>query len=156
MAKAVARIEATTHVEAPPEAVWAALVDWENQPRWMVDARSAVVLSPQREGSGVVLRCRTDILGGIVVTDDLTVTDWDKPRMLGVRHLGALIRGVGTFELSSTPHGTCVVWWEEAAVPLGGVGDALATALAVPGLQRVFRRSLAALKRICESDSVGP
>ncbi len=146
----MARIEAQTHIEAPIKHVWARLVDWERQAEWMVDARSVTVLTPHREGSGVEIRCPTRILG-VVVNDDMAVTEWHPPRVLGVRHLGRLIRGVGAFELDETAYGTRVVWWEEAEVPLGGVGDAAAQLAVVPWVNRVFRRSLAAFKRVCEA-----
>lgn len=149
----MARIEASTHVEAPPGDVWRVLVDWESQPRWMVDARSVIVLGPRREGVGTVVRCRTDMPAGVVVTDDMEITEWDEPRVLGVRHLGNLIRGVGAFELAPTPHGTHLVWWEEIDPPLGQLGEA-ATQLAVaPLVTRTFRRSLSRLKRLSESGS---
>ncbi len=146
----MARIEAQTHIEAPIEHVWERLVDWERQADWMVDARSVTVLTPHREGSGVEIRCPTRILG-VVVNDDLAVTEWNPPTVLGVRHLGRLIRGVGAFELDETAYGTRVVWWEEADVPLGGVGDAAAQLVVVPWVNRVFRRSLARFKRVCEA-----
>lgn len=150
----MARIAATTHVEAPPDRVWACLVDWERQSDWMVDARSVTVLTPVREGVGVTLRCRTDILG-FVVRDDLEITEWDEPSILGVHHTGLLLRGTGAFELTPTPHGTRVLWWEEAQVPLGVLGDAIAGAVVAPWANRVFRRSLARLKRVCEGASSG-
>lgn len=146
----VARIEATTHVEAPPQRVWDVLVDWERQADWMVDARSVTVLSPQREGRGVVVRCRTNIVG-FVVNDDLEVTEWDEPAILGVRHRGPVLQGVGAFELTETPYGTRLLWWEEADAPLGAIGDAVAGLVLVPWVNRVFRRSIARLKRVCES-----
>lgn len=145
----MARIEVMTHIEAPPEHVWAVLVDWERQARWMVDATRVEVCTPQREGSGVVVRCRTNILG-VPVNDDLVVTQWDVSEVLGVRHLGWLIRGVAAFELSPTPHGTRVEWWEEIEVPLRAVGEAVAGPLVVPWVSRTFRRNLAGLKRECE------
>lgn len=147
----MARIEASTHVEAEPGAVWRVLVDWEGQPRWMADARSVVVLSPRREGTGTILRCRTDIPAGIVVTDDMEITQWDEPHALGIRHLGNIIRGIGAFELTPTPHGTHVVWWEEIEAPLGPVGEAVAQVVVAPLVTRTFRRSLAAFKRVCEA-----
>ena len=146
----VARIEATTHVEAPLAQVWACLVDWERQAEWMADARSVVVRGDKREGVGVELRCRTDILG-TVVNDDMVVTEWEPPAVLGVRHEGRLVRGAGAFELTETPYGTRLLWWEEAEAPLGGVGDAAAGLLVVPWVNRVFRRSLARFKRVCET-----
>ncbi len=146
----MARIEETVHIEAPPAVVWRVLVDWEAQPRWMVDARSVTVLSPQREGAGVVLRCRTDIVAGLVITDDMVVTDWHEGVTVGVRHLDWLMAGVGAFELEPTRHGTRMTWWEELDPPFGVVGDTVAGVLAVPHVRRVFRRSLANLKRVCE------
>lgn len=151
----MARIEATTHIEAPIERVWEVLVDWEEQPRWMVDARSVEVRTSHRQGTGVVLRCATDI-AGFVITDDMEITEWEPPRLIGVHHLGRIIRGVGAFELEPTAHGTRLVWWEEMDAPFGPVGEALATLLVVPYVRRVFRASLAGLKRASQAHSVRP
>lgn len=152
----MARIEVSTHIESDPARVWEVLVDWEGQARWMRDARSVTVRSPHREGTDVVVRCRTDILGGLVVTDDMVTTEWEEPRIIGIRHLGRLIRGEGAFELAPTGYGTHLTWWEEIDPPLGPLGEAVTTVALVPWIRRVFRGSLAALKRLCESTSVRP
>ena len=146
----MARIEASTHVEASARRVWDVLVDWERQPAWMVDARSVEVVSPHREGVEVVLRCRTDI-AGLVITDDMATTSWEPERTLGVRHLGQLVRGVGAFELEPTAHGTLLTWWEEVEGPFGVLGDAVTDVVFVPWIRRTFRRSLANLKRRAEA-----
>lgn len=152
----MARTDLTVHIESAPARVWEVLVDWEGQAGWMPDVRSCTVLTRQREGLGVRVRCRTNIAAGIVVTDDLEVTGWEPERQLAIRHLGMLIRGVAAFELSPTAHGTLVEWWEEFEVPLGSLGDALAGVVLVPAVERVFRHSLAGLKRRCERRSVRP
>lgn len=151
----MARIEVSTHIEAPVSQVWDVLVDWEGQARWMHDARSVTVLSAHREGTGVVLRCVTDI-AGLLVNDDMAVTEWVAQERIGVAHLGMIIRGVGAFELSPTHAGTHFTWWEEVEAPLGGLGEALAQALVAPLVTRVFRRSLAGLKRVAESRAIRP
>ena len=152
----MARIETAAHIEAPVEAVWDVLTDWESQPRWMHDAKAVVVTSPQRVGVGTVLRCPTNIALGLIIDDILEVTEWVEHRRVGVLHRGLVIRGVGAFELSPTPHGTHFVWWEEVAAPLGDFGDQLVSVFAVPYVTRIFRRSLANLKRVCESVAVRP
>ena len=146
----MARIEERVRIEAPPQRVWQVLTDWEGQSRWMADARSVVVLSAHREGTGVVIRCATDLLG-LVVDDDMEVTDWCAGERIAIRHLGRIIRGTGAFELSALPDGaTRFVWWEEIGVPFGRLGDTVAGLLVVPWVSRVFRGSLTALKRVCE------
>lgn len=146
----MARIEASTHIQAPVARVWDVLCDWEAQPVWMRDARSVEVTSPHRTGPEVVLRCRTAI-AGILVTDTMVTTEWEEQRIIGVRHTGWPIRGVGAFEVAPTPHGTHFTWWEEITVPLWAVGEAVATLVVVPPVRRVFRRSVAGLKRVCET-----
>ncbi len=146
----MARIEVMTHIEAPPGRVWDVLTDWPRQREWMVDVREIAVTSDHDDGVGVTIRCRTDVLG-LGVTDDLVVTEWDEPSRLGVRHLGWLIRGAGAFELTPTAKGTRVVWWEESEAPLGALGDAVAAAAIAPWVTRVFRASLARLKRLSEA-----
>lgn len=146
----MARVEAVTHVEAPPERVWAALVDWESQPAWMADAHWVRLLSEQREGVGTRLRCRTDIAFGLRVDDDMVITGWQPSEVMEVTHEGPVIRGVGAFELSPTAHGTRLEWWEEFSAPLGAPGELVAGLLVVPWLRPVFRRSLSALKRLVE------
>ena len=147
----MARVEESIHIEADPKTVWSVLVDWESQPRWMVDAKSVVPLSPQREGAGVVLRCVTNIALGVSVRDDLTVTEYREPEVLGVRHLGPWYQGIGAFELSETVDGTLLQWWEEVEAPLGRLGEAAATGL-MPYVSRVFRRSLSRLKQVAEAE----
>lgn len=149
------RVSVDTHIEAPAERVWQVLVDWDLQPRWMVDARTVEVIGDRREGVGTQLRCPTELVFGLVVTDHLEVVEWEPPRLLGVRHTGPVIHGVAAFELEPTPHGTHLRWWEEIDPPLGPVG-ALGGMLVEPLVRRLFRRSLAGLKRVVEHRSVRP
>ena len=147
----MARIEVDIHIDAAPDEVWRLLADWEAQPRWMADARSVTVLSPQRTGTGTVVRCMTDIVGGLVVTDDMIVTEWDPPRTLAIRHLGRLIRGVGAFELEPAAEGTRFTWWEEVGAPFGALGEVATSLVVAPLVRRIFRRSLADLQRLAEA-----
>ncbi len=151
----MARIEAATHVEATSARVWQVLIDWEGQARWMQDAEQVEVLSGRREGVGVVIRAKTDLFG-LSVDDNMEVTEWEPERILGVRHLGRVFSGVGAFELIPTSYGVHLVWWEELDPPLGAVGELAAQLFVVPVVERVFRRSLASLKRVAESRSVRP
>ncbi len=147
----MARIEATTAIEAPVKRVWDVLTDWDVQPRWMTDVRSLQVMTRHRTGRGVVVRVRTDIALGIVITDEVTTTAWEEHELIGVRHRGPLYSAVGAFELSPTETGTRLVWWDELKVPLGIVGDTATALLVRPFATRTFRSSLANLKRLCEA-----
>jgi uncharacterized protein YndB with AHSA1/START domain len=148
----LARIEATTAIAAPVERVWEVLTDWEAQALWMADVRSIQVVSPQRSGRGVVLRVQTDIVLGVLIRDEVTVTEWQEHERIGVRHRGPLYSAVGAYELSPTETGTRLIWWDELKVPLGIVGDTATALMVGPFARRTFRRSLANLKRICEAD----
>ncbi|MFN2557916.1 MAG: SRPBCC family protein [Nitriliruptorales bacterium] len=146
------RVEVAREVFAPRQIVWHLLVDWERQAEWMVDARAVEVETASRRGVGVRLKVPTRVLG-VTIEDRLEVTGWNEPRRLEVRHIGALVSGQATFELTPIDHGTGVVWWEEIEVPLGTVGELAAALLVRPYLAWVFRRSLDNFARICRQEA---
>lgn len=146
------RVEVSRYVFAPPHVVWAVLTDWERQADWMVDARSVTVTSEHREGTGVTVRCPTNVLG-VTVDDEMRVTEWVDGERLTVEHLGALITGSGTFELEPTSVGTRIVWSEQIDPPLGPVGELGARLVVKPYVERLFSRSVGNLKQLCEREA---
>ena len=144
------RLEVDRHAEAPRAVVWEVLTHWERQPEWMLDAKSVEVLTPYREGTGVTIRCPTNLLG-VTVEDVMRVTTWRPEEELGVVHLGKVITGSGAFRLADAGSGTRIEWWEEVDPPLGRVGEWGASTVVRPVLQRVFGRSLGRLARLAEA-----
>jgi carbon monoxide dehydrogenase subunit G len=139
------RLEVSVRAAAPPQVVWDVLTHWERQSEWMLDAKSVEVLTPQREGVGVTIRCPTNLLG-VTVEDVMRVTAWSEPTLLEVTHLGRIITGSGAFELVPEGDGwTRIDWWEEVDPPFGALGEFGANLLVLPILRRIFTRSLTGL-----------
>jgi len=148
------RLEVETVINAPRQHVWDVLTTWERQPEWMLDAKDVIVLTPQRTGAGVTLRCPTNLLG-FTVNDVMRVTEWDEPKHLAVTHLGKIITGSGAFELTDpTADTTHVFWWEEIDPQLGVVGEYGARLLVLPIIRRIFTRSLKNFTALCETGAV--
>lgn len=147
------RLEVERHAAAPRAVVWRVLTQWERQPEWMLDATSVEVLTPQREGVGVTIRCPTRLLG-LTVQDVMRVTGWREQEELEVVHLGRIITGAGAFLLDDAPDdGTRIRWWEQVDPPLGALGEWGATVLVRPALRWIFGASLARLARLAEAES---
>ncbi|HSK27654.1 MAG TPA: SRPBCC family protein [Jiangellales bacterium] len=126
--------------EAPAQAVWDGLVDWERQGEWVLGTR---VRAMSQGGQGVGARVEAFTgLGPVGVPDTLVVEQWDPPRACRVRHLRYLVRGPAGFEVVPLgPARSRIVWWEALEPPFGPLGR-----LAWPVVERVlaygFRRSL--------------
>lgn len=149
------QLEVSRPVAAPRAVVWRVLTRWEQQADWMLDARSVEVLTPQRTGEGVTLRCPTNLLG-VVVDDVMRVTGWEEPSYLEVTHLGRVITGDGAFALEALDdEHTRVTWRERIDPPFGAVGEWGASWVAGPVLTRVFGRSLARLARLAQDEAAG-
>jgi len=144
------RIDLHQDTSATIDVVWDVLTKWEEQPRWMLDAKEVHVTSEHREGVGVELRCPTNLLG-FTVQDTMRVTRWEPPHMLEVVHTGRIITGIGAFELSERDGGTRIGWWEEVDPPLGALGEFGANLFVAPIVRRIFRRSLRNLARASEA-----
>lgn len=147
------RLELVQPVAAPRPVVWSLLTTWERQSDWMLDAKAVHVLTPEREGLGVTIRCPTNLLG-VTVQDVMRVTGWQEPCYLEVTHLGRIITGTGAFELAEDgPDATTVTWWEEVEPPFGALGEWGASTFVLPILRRIFRRSLGNLAALAEEDA---
>ncbi len=145
----VARIRVETTIDAPPEAVWAAIDDVRTHPRWMEDAVAVRVTSSTSAGVGTTFDCDTKV-GPFRLTDKMAITRWDDAVAMGVRHVG-LVAGEGEFVLTALGNDrTRFTWTEELRFPLW-MGGRLGAGAGAPVLRHIWRRNLANLKALVES-----
>ncbi|HLW16044.1 MAG TPA: SRPBCC family protein, partial [Actinomycetota bacterium] len=88
---------ASVRVNASPERVWEWLSDWDRSAGWILGTTVEVVGS-QREGVGVRTRAVTRI-AGIKLIDEMSVTRWEPPRLIVVRHHRKPVLGDAWFEV---------------------------------------------------------
>ena len=148
-----ATITVSVAIEAPVGEVWEAVRRIESHVDWMADAESISFTSAAREGVGVTFDCVTKV-GPIRLTDRMAITEWEAPRLIGVRHDG-IVSGTGRFTLTPIPgEATEFAWTEQLAFPLRLGGPVTAT-LAAPVFKAIWRRNLRRLKRVVERGSTG-
>ena len=139
-------IRVSTVIAAPPVRVWEAVGDISTHPRWMEDAVAIRFTSATRTGVGASFECDTKV-GPFRLTDRMEIVEWQKGRTITIRHVG-LARGTGRFTLEPIATGTRFTWEERLSFPFW---------LGAPVLRRIWRRSLANLKRLVEECStLGP
>jgi uncharacterized protein YndB with AHSA1/START domain len=145
----VPRFAASINIRSTPERVWSLLADWEGSSAWMVDATTVEVVGDRREGVGTRVRAVTRV-AGVPLRDEMTVTVWDEPRTIVVRHRRWPIRGIAWWELREHDGGCVLEWVEELDPPLGAVGELGGVVLRRP-IERLLARSLAKLKAAAEN-----
>jgi carbon monoxide dehydrogenase subunit G len=126
------------------EEAWTALLDWERQADWMLDADSVTVVSEQREGVGVRLAVRTRLFGVPAFTEPMEVVEWDPPRRVAIRH-GSVVAGTGVWTLEPIEGGTRFTWRECVSLAVPFVGD-LAAVLYRPVMRALMDRSMRGLR----------
>ena len=138
-------LEMAVQLGAAPEVVWGRLVDWEHLDQWMHEASDFQVTSPNREGVGV--RAEATIrIAGITTRDAITVTRWEPPEWLEIRHEG-WVKGHGLMHCRPAPDGT-YLWWRESLLPPLGWAGWLGLKVMQPVMRRVFQRDLGLLKAL--------
>jgi uncharacterized protein YndB with AHSA1/START domain len=143
----------TVDVAAPPERVWAALVDWTRQGEWML-ATDVATVGGEAQGVGGRLAARTGVpVGGgrhLGVLDTMEITAWEPPRRVEVRHTGRVVRGEGVFEVRPRgAGGSTFLWTELLDLPLGALGRA-GWPLVRPAMAAGVRLSLRRFARFAE------
>jgi carbon monoxide dehydrogenase subunit G len=141
-------LEERVAVAAPPEAVFAAVADWERQSDWVAFTTVTAEGGPHRVGERVLAVTK---VAGVGFSDPMEVTRWEPPRRVDVRHLGRVLRGTGTFLVEPAPGGAWFVWSEDLDLPLGVAGR-LGFAVVGPAFRRMLRRSLRRLARMVEAE----
>lgn len=138
------RVEAATVLEVPIERAWEVLMRWEDQAKWMKDADSVRVLTPHREGLGVVLAVKTRVLNVPLFTEKLEVIGWEPPTRLLMAHR-SFIGGVGEWRFEPDPAGTLFTWSEDISLPVPILGE-FALQVYKPFMRYLMRGALAGLK----------
>jgi uncharacterized membrane protein len=108
-------IESLVVIDAPLDRVWPVLADLERRPAWMPLLASLRLVTPRPVAAGTraeqVVR-----IAGFTLTDPVTVTAFDRPRRLVIRHDG-VVTGSGEITLDAGADGmTTVVRWTETLI----------------------------------------
>ena len=143
-------------IGASPETVWTHLEDIASHTAWMADAVAIEFLTDRQQGEGTRFACRTRV-GILSTTDLMEITEWSPPRVMGVRHSGA-VAGEGRFELHpADPTGDCttMTWVEQLRFPWW-FGGPLGATLARPVLCRIWQGNLNRLKDLVEAAGRAP
>ena len=135
-------------VDAPADAVWDYVTEWERQGEWMLGTRVQVTGGDGR-GVGTRLHAVTGV-GPLGVPDTMEVLEFvapsgTAPGRATVRHTGRFIRGDGFFEVVPLGPQRCRFTFTELIdLPLGPLGRA-----AWPLLRPVIKAGfVASLKRM--------
>ena len=132
----MAEITLSVDVDATPDQVWDAAVDWDRQQEWMVGTTVT-----GGHGLGARISAFTG-WRGYGFTDPMTVTTWDPPHRCVVRHEGNVVRGSAAFEVLPLGDGRArFVWTEWLVLPFGVVGE-LGFAILKPMVMLPLRRSM--------------
>ncbi len=147
-----ASIRVEAHIGAPPEQVWADVRDVASHTSWMEDAVAIRFRSASREGVGTAFDCDTRV-GPLRLTDVMTITEWQPPERMGIRHEG-IVTGAGCFRIEPLPGGRSSFVWEERLTFPWWMGGSLGARMAAPVLARIWRRNLANLKGRIEGTGI--
>lgn len=110
-------------VNAPAESVFDAFTQWSRQGEWMMGTRVEIRRGDGRSQDSEIAAWFG--LGPLGFWDTMTITRWEPPYRVDVRHSGSVVRGTGTMQVFALPDGRSrFVWSEGLELPLGAFGRA--------------------------------
>lgn len=146
------RVAREVVIDAPSEAVFAAVTDWAAQGRWVPGTRVWADGPAHRVGGRIVAFTG---LGRLGFADPMEITAWDPPNTVAIRHTGRFVHGTGALEVRALPDGRSTFQWrEEVELPFGVLGAA-AFVLVQPALEAMLGRALSTLAGLVESGELG-
>jgi len=139
-------------VAAPVESVFDAFTQWAAHSEWMmgtcVEVRSGDGRSTDSQIAGWTG------MGPVGLWDTMTITRWEPPYRVDVRHTGSFVRGTGVMQVLALPDGRSrFVWSEDLQLP-GGLLGRIGWPVAKPAFVAGVRRSLRAFGRLVETGTL--
>ena len=114
-------------IPAAQEEVWKKIADWKSQGDWMLQTK-VWVTSDQVEGVGTSIAAFTGPLyflyprfKFIGLLDLMVVTQWQPPQLCDVEHVGKVLKGSGSFQLTRVSDSTTRFDWSETIIAPKGV-----------------------------------
>jgi hypothetical protein len=106
-------------IPASQERVWGKIADWQSQGDWMLQTK-VWVTSDKVEGVGTSIAAFTGPLYFLYprfkspgLLDLMVVTEWQPPHRCDVDHVGKVLKGSGSFQLSELEGSTTLFDWSE-------------------------------------------
>lgn len=106
-------------IPGPVDSVWKKIADWQSQGEWMLQTK-VWVTSQETEGVGTSIAAFTGPLHRIYprfrflgLLDLMVVTKWQPPHRCDVEHVGKILKGTGTFQLTQMNSSTTRFDWSE-------------------------------------------
>ena len=109
----------TLTIPASQEKVWEKIADWQSQGDWMLQTK-VWVTSEKTEGVGTSIAAFTGPLYFLYprlkspgLLDLMVVTQWNPPHRCDVDHVGSVLKGSGSFQLSKVSDSATRFDWSE-------------------------------------------
>lgn len=109
----------TLTIPAEHDRVWERIADWSSQGDWMLQTK-VWVTSDQIEGVGTSIAAFTGPLYFLYprfksfgLLDLMEVTHWQPPYRCDVKHVGKVLKGSGSFQLSEAGNSSTRFYWSE-------------------------------------------
>lgn len=120
MAKNTLRI--SFKISAPCEEVWEKIADWQSQGEWMLQTK-VWITSAQTEGVGTSIAAFTGPFyksypawKNLGLLDLMNVTHWEPPYRCDVEHVGKILKGSGSFQLTPMASKETKFDWSETVI----------------------------------------
>ncbi len=116
------RVVYAVDVAAPADVVFAAVVDWRGQDRW-------IPFTTVRAGRNAGIEVGGEVaaytgFGPFGFLDTMTITRWDVPRRVDVLHTGSVVKGRGIMAVHPLgPDRSRFYLAEDLEIPFGAAGE---------------------------------
>ena len=119
---AINKLSISLKIPAAQEEVWKKIADWKSQGDWMLQTK-VWVTSDQVEGVGTSIAAFTGPLRFLYprfkflgLLDLMVVTQWKPPHQCDVDHVGKILKGSGTFQLTRMSETATRFDWSETII----------------------------------------